>query len=67
VLDAVVQLLVERAVDELLFHLLVEHHQGKRLRDDEDEQHCRDRYRDAHAQAARQPALPARARARFSG
>jgi len=52
VLDAVLQLLVEGAVDELRLHLVVEPHEGERLRHDEDDQHRRDRHRDAHAHAA---------------
>jgi hypothetical protein len=67
VLDAVVQLLVERAGDELLLHLLVELHQGERLRNDEDDQHRRHRQRDAEAHAAGQPAPHAVAYAALSG
>ncbi|OPZ05657.1 MAG: hypothetical protein BWZ09_00944 [Alphaproteobacteria bacterium ADurb.BinA305] len=66
-LDAVVQLLLECAVDELLLHLLVEPHQGERLRHDEHDQHGRDRHRDADAHAVRQPTPAAAARAAVSG
>jgi len=66
-LDAVVQLLLECAVDELLLHLLVEPHQGERLRHDEHDQHGRDRHRDADPHAVRQPTPAAAARAAVSG
>jgi hypothetical protein len=67
VLDAVVQLLVEDGLDELLFHVLEQRHEGHRLRKDQAEQHHRDRDGDTCPHPARQPTPPAVAPGSLNG